>query len=167
MWFEGDLGFHLPLAGRGAAGYSLDPGLVPNVLFQFGTTRSVWEYHVVRLRFQRTGRHNHPCYRLAAIDSRTRRDGPVIENLGWYNPIDPDATKQVNFNEDRIKYWLSVGALPSETVEDILAKRGIGNLKAWEERRKSRSAVVAKNKVTAAAAAAEAAANPPKKDVKK
>ena len=46
---------------------------------------------MVRLRFQRLGRHNRPFYRLAALDKRTRRDGVVIENLGWFNPIEKDA----------------------------------------------------------------------------
>lgn len=116
---------------------------------------------MVRLRFQRTGRHNSPSYRLAAIDGRVRRDGPCLENLGWYRPLEKDPSKQLLLNEERVKYWLSVGALPSDTVEDVLAKRGIGNMKKWEARRTSRREVVAKNKA-AAAAAGEA-----KKDEKK
>lgn len=114
---------------------------------------------MVRLRFQRTGRHNSPCYRLAAIDGRVRRDGPCLENLGWFNPLEKDPAKQMVINEERIKYWLSVGAKPSETVEDFLAKRNLVNLKAWEERRTYRREAVAKR------IAAEAAA--PKKDEKK
>lgn len=118
------------------------------------------EIPLVRLRFQRTGRHNSPSYRLAAIDGRERRDGPCLENLGWYRPLERDTSKQLLLNMDRIKYWLSVGALPSETVEDILAKQGVGNMKAWEARRTSRREVISKKR------AAEAAAGE-KKDEKK
>jgi small subunit ribosomal protein S16 len=117
------------------------------------------ELHVVRLRFQRTGRHNRPFYRLAAIDGRERRDGPCLENLGWYNPIEKDPAKQLLINEERVKYWLSVGALPSDTVEDILAKRNLVNLKKWDARRTQRREAVAARK-------AYEAANP-KKDEKK
>ena len=114
---------------------------------------------MVRLRFQRTGRHNRPFYRLAAIDGRVRRDGPCLENLGWYNPIEKDPAKQLLINEERVKYWLSVGALPSDTVEDILAKRNLVNLKKWDARRTQRREAVAARK-------AYEAANP-KKDEKK
>ena len=114
---------------------------------------------MVRLRFQRTGRHNRPFYRLAAIDGRVRRDGPCLENLGWFDPREADATKALNINEERVKYWLSVGAKPSETVEDFLAKRNLCGLKAWEARRTQRREDVATRK------AAEAAAPP--KEAKK
>ncbi|QOJ01681.1 MAG: 30S ribosomal protein S16 [Phycisphaeraceae bacterium] len=107
---------------------------------------------MVRLRFQRLGRHRSPFYRLAAIDGRERRDGPVIENLGWYNPLEKDPAKQMELKEERIKHWISVGAKPSETVEDFLAKRGIGDLKAWEARRTHRSKVIAAKKAAEAAA---------------
>ena len=118
---------------------------------------------MVRLRFQRYGRHNNPFYRLAAIDGRTRRDGPVLENLGWYNPIARDETKQLEINEERVKYWISKGAQPSETVRDILAKRNIGDVKAWEAVRARQRKIVEEKK--AAAAAAEAAGE--KKEEKK
>ena len=83
-----------------------------------------------------------------------RRDGPVIETLGWYNPLERDAGKQLQLNEERVKYWLSVGAQPSDTVEDILGKRGIGNLKKWDARRTSRREVIDKKRAAAAAGAA-------------
>jgi small subunit ribosomal protein S16 len=114
---------------------------------------------VVRLRFQRTGRHNRPFYRLAAIDGRVRRDGPCLENLGWFDPRELDPAKGLNINVERVKYWLSVGAKPSETVEDFLVKRNLCGQKAWDARRTQRREAVAKRK------AAEAAA--PAKDAKK
>ena len=78
---------------------------------------------VVRLRFQRLGAKNRPFYRLVAADSRAPRDGRFIEILGTYNPVSlkDDAT----FKEERIRYWLSQGALPSEKIAGLLKKRGI------------------------------------------
>jgi small subunit ribosomal protein S16 len=110
---------------------------------------------VVRLRFQRTGRHNRPFFRLAAIDGRVRRDGPCLENLGWYDPREQDSAKGLNINEERVKYWLSVGAKPSETVEDFLAKRNLCGLKAWEARRSQRRKDVEARIAAAAAAPAK------------
>lgn len=79
---------------------------------------------MVVLRFKRMGRAHRPFYRLGAMDKRSQRDGRVIEELGWYDPLGPD-DKKLNFNVDRIKYWLSVGAQPSETVADLIKQVGI------------------------------------------
>lgn len=81
---------------------------------------------MVKLRLKRFGRRNRPFYRLNAIDQRAPRDGRSIEELGWYNPIEKDAAKQYSLNQERIEYWLSVGAQPSETVADLLRKAGFG-----------------------------------------
>ena len=54
----------------------------------------------VKIRLKRLGRRNRPFYRIVAIDSRTRRDGPEIERLGWFDPLKTDVA--VNLNEDRI-----------------------------------------------------------------
>ena len=78
---------------------------------------------MVKLRLKRIGRRKSPFYRLVAIDSRKRRDGREIERLGWYNPIRPGL--EADLNEDRIKHWLSEGAIPSATVHNLLTKKGI------------------------------------------
>ena len=59
------------------------------------------------------------------MDSRKPRDGKVIEELGWYDPEAKEADKQVSLNRERIEYWLSVGAQPSDTVRDLLKRQGI------------------------------------------
>ena len=59
------------------------------------------------------------------MDSRAPRDGKVIEELGWYDPQAAEADKQVSLNRERIEYWLSVGAQPSDTVRDLLKRQGI------------------------------------------
>lgn len=87
---------------------------------------------MVRLRMQRLGRTHRPFYRICAIDQRTRRNGTVIERLGWYNPIEKDESKQLELNAERVQYWLSMGAQPSETVENML-----GNLDLLPPKRKA------------------------------
>ena len=91
-----------------------------------GCLRSLQEKSVaVRLRLKRTGRRHSPSYRLAAIDARRARDSRVIEELGYYAPAHPKDARQVNLNRERIEYWLSVGAQPSDTVRRILEKNDI------------------------------------------
>jgi small subunit ribosomal protein S16 len=80
---------------------------------------------MVRLRLKRHGRRHSPFYRISAMDSRSPRDGKVIEELGWYAPTVKDEAKQLNVNADRIRYWLSVGAQPSETVVGLLKRVGV------------------------------------------
>ena len=79
----------------------------------------------VRLRLKRMGRKNLPFFRLCAFDARTRRDGRAIEELGHYDPRLADETKKYILNKERISYWLSVGAKPTETVQSILLNNGI------------------------------------------
>ena len=80
----------------------------------------------VRIRLKRVGRRNRPSYRVAAMDSRRARDSRVIEELGIYDPLDSDEDRQVVLKRDRIEYWLSVGAKPSDTVRRLLNKHSIG-----------------------------------------
>lgn len=103
---------------------------------------------MVRLRMQRFGRTHRPFFRICAVDQRNRRNGAVIENLGWYNPVEKDAGKQVELNAERVRYWLGVGAQPSETVEDMLGRLDLlppRHKASWEKRRTSdRARVTAK-----------------------
>ncbi len=77
----------------------------------------------VRLRLRRMGKKKQPYYRIVAIDSRAARDGRYLENLGTYNPLRDPAEIQVK--EDRALYWLSQGAIPSDTVRSFLRRKGI------------------------------------------
>ena len=79
----------------------------------------------VKLRLKRMGRSNHAFFRLNAIDSRSPRDGRVIEELGYYDPTNKDQAKQFVAKLDRCKYWLDTGAVPSETVSSLLKKSGV------------------------------------------
>ena len=80
---------------------------------------------MVKLRFKRFGRRHVPFYRLNAIDSRSPRNGTSIEELGTYDPCEKDQAKSIQFKTDRVKYGLSVGAQPSETVASLLRKIGV------------------------------------------
>jgi small subunit ribosomal protein S16 len=71
------------------------------------------------------GRRNRPFYRINAMDKRAPRDGRILENLGWYDPIAKDVDKQIFVKNDRIEHWLGVGAQPTDTVKDILVKVGL------------------------------------------
>ncbi|MBX3364287.1 MAG: 30S ribosomal protein S16 [Phycisphaeraceae bacterium] len=119
---------------------------------------------MLRIRLQRLGRHNRPFYRIGAIDIRTRREGAMVENLGWYDPVASDKSKQVHLKSDRIQHWLSKGAVPSETVRDLLGKADLlpERMKAeWEADRKHARLRVEKKKAAAAAAAAPAEGDKP------
>ena len=78
----------------------------------------------VKIRMKRQGRRNRPFYRIVIIDSRKRRDGKPIEELGWYNPIQ-QIEKNYEIDNKRIIYWINEGAQPSNTVKNILKKEGI------------------------------------------
>ncbi|UCD74734.1 MAG: 30S ribosomal protein S16 [Phycisphaerales bacterium] len=78
---------------------------------------------MVVLRLKRMGRTHRPFYRLCAMDKRVSCDGRAIEELGWYDPLASEE-KQVSLKLERIDYWLSVGAQPSDTVRSILKKAG-------------------------------------------
>jgi small subunit ribosomal protein S16 len=95
----------------------------------------------VKIRLKRMGKKKTPSYRVVVADARSPRDGRIIENLGWYNPlVEPSAIK---IDEERVLRWLSHGAQPTESVAQLLKR--IGVLDRFEQ-----------SKAAAAAARAEA-----------
>ena len=77
----------------------------------------------VKLRLKRFGKKKKPSYRLVAMDSKNQRDGKSIELLGVYSPQQEPVLFQCK--EDRVKYWMSVGAIPSDTVARLLGDAGV------------------------------------------
>lgn len=77
----------------------------------------------VKIRLTRMGRTKRPSYRIVATDSRTKRDGEYIEEIGTYNPLTNPAT--VNINKEVAFKWLGNGAQPSDTVRNLFSKEGI------------------------------------------
>jgi small subunit ribosomal protein S16 len=68
------------------------------------------------------GRKHRPYFRIVAIDSRQPRDGRVLEELGSYDPMVKNTDDRVRLKPDRVKHWISVGALPTEKVAVLLKK---------------------------------------------
>ena len=123
----------------------------------------------VRIRLSRGGSKKRPFYKVVAADQRAPRDGRFIERLGSYNPLLPkDHADRFVIDEERVKYWLSKGAQPTERLEKLLSKLGLVNAPKFHEQPK-KSAPKAKTvermkakeekAAAAAAAAAEAAAS--------
>ncbi len=81
----------------------------------------------VKIRLSRLGKCNRPYWRIVAMDSRKKRDGEFLENLGTYDPLRHEL---VQIHVDRIKEWVSKGAVCSDTVEKLLRmhKRGEGKV---------------------------------------
>ena len=78
----------------------------------------------VRIRLKKLGRTHRPFYRVCAIDRHTPRDGRVLEELGTYDTSVPNTDARAILNNDRIDYWLSVGAQPSDKVAVLIKKYG-------------------------------------------
>ena len=88
----------------------------------------------LKIRMARGGRRNLPFYRIVVTDSRSPRDGNFIEKVGTYNPLlSNDNEGRVVLNKERIQYWLSQGAEPSERVNIFLAKAGLTEAIKWNE----------------------------------
>lgn len=108
----------------------------------------------VKVRLKRTGTRNNHCFRIVVMDIRSSRDGKAIEELGLYDP----QHKNENLNVERYRYWLGVGAQPSETVKLIAARAEEGR-KLGDKEKKPRLSKKAKAKIEAEKkAAADAAA---------
>lgn len=77
---------------------------------------------MVKIRLARHGRKRRPFYRVVAADINAPRDGKFLEILGTYNPIEKDESKELTLKIDRIDYWLSVGAQPTDTAAALIKK---------------------------------------------
>src|SRR5215470_5833785 len=112
----------------------------------------------VKIRLRRDGAKKRPFYHVVAADERRARNGRFIEELGYYNPIvAADAEPILVLKEERVRYWLSVGAQPTDTAAALLKKQGL------MERRAAASKTAAATTPPAAPekpAAAEAASTP-------
>ena len=77
----------------------------------------------VKMRLKRMGAKKAPFYRVVVADSRSPRDGKFIELIGTYNPLTTPA--EIKINEELALEWLNNGAIPTDTVRDLLSKQGI------------------------------------------
>ena len=76
----------------------------------------------VRIRMKRMGRKHRPFFRICVMDSQKPRDGKAIEEVGFYDPILQDKSERVKLKMNRIDYWISVGAQPSDKVATLIKK---------------------------------------------
>jgi small subunit ribosomal protein S16 len=123
----------------------------------------------LRIRLARAGAKKRPYYRIVVADSKSPRDGRYIEKIGTYDPLLPKGGDRVKLVEDRVKYWLGVGAQPTDRVLRFLDAAGMRKRDARSNPQKGQPGkkrveredakrVAAEEK---AKAAAEAAAAPP------
>jgi small subunit ribosomal protein S16 len=120
----------------------------------------------LKIRLARHGAKKRPVYHIVIADVRAPRDGRYVEKVGRYNPMLPsDHAERVIILEDRVKYWLGVGALPTDRVERFLAQKGLVAKKAYSEnpiksqpKKKAQDRVAAEADRKEKAAAAEIAA---------
>jgi len=80
---------------------------------------------LVKIRLKRTGRRHRASFRIVVCDAQASRDGKVIETVGSYDPLVKSEDQQVQLKSERIEYWLRVGAQPTQTVAQLLKKKGI------------------------------------------
>lgn len=90
----------------------------------------------VTIRLARHGRHKRPYYRIVVADSEMRRDGRFLELVGSFNTLTDPAT--LNLKEDRVKYWIGVGAYPSDTVSQLIEQKLPGYLGELENKRREK-----------------------------
>jgi small subunit ribosomal protein S16 len=117
----------------------------------------------LKIRLARGGTKKRPHYRIVVADSRMPRDGRYIERLGTYNPLlAKDSEDRVNLKEERIHYWLSKGAQPTDRVATFLGKAEIIPMPAQRNNpQKAKPKAKAQERLAAAAEAAKAAAEAP------
>ncbi|KDB04244.1 30S ribosomal protein S16 [Defluviimonas sp. 20V17] len=112
----------------------------------------------MKIRLARGGSKKRPFYAIVATDSRMPRDGRFLEKLGTYNPLMPkDSEERVKMNMERVQYWLSQGAQPTDRVARFLETAG---QRDKTERKNLKKAVPGKKATERAAAKAEKAAAP-------
>jgi len=120
----------------------------------------------LKIRLARAGSKKRPYYHIVVADVRSPRDGRFIEAVGAWNPLLPKDGERVKIDEERVKHWLSHGALPTDRVARFLDQAGLGKREARSNPKKAepgkkaqeRAALMQKAQEAAAAAAAATAA---------
>ena len=119
----------------------------------------------IKIRLARGGSKKRPFYRIVAADSRMPRDGRYVEKLGTYNPLLPkDSEERIKMDMERVQYWLSQGAQPTDRISRMLEAAGVLGKKERNNPKKAepgkKAVERAEEKASKAAEAAEAAAAP-------
>jgi small subunit ribosomal protein S16 len=116
----------------------------------------------VKIRLARGGTKKRPFYRVVVADERAPRDGRFIEKVGTYNPLLPsESTERIKLDLERIQYWLSKGAQPTDRVLRFLDQAGVLKREARLNPRKAEPGKKAQERVEARRQKAEAASAAP------
>ncbi len=116
----------------------------------------------LKIRLTRGGAKKRPYYRIVVADSRAPRDGRFIEKVGFFNPLlAKDSDKRVGLEVERIKYWLGVGARPTDRVARFLTQEGLFDWKPSNNPEKAKPGAKAQERSDAAKEKADAAATAP------
>ncbi len=112
----------------------------------------------LKIRLQRAGSTHSPVYRVVVAESAFKRDGRFVENLGLYSPSARGKEVEIRLKLDRVDYWLSVGAQPSDTVRSLIrtARKGRTNAGRVSSKRASGKGLQPSPEAAAAPAAPEA-----------
>jgi small subunit ribosomal protein S16 len=110
----------------------------------------------LKIRLSRAGAKKRPYYHIVVADSRSPRDGRFIEKVGSYNPMLPaEHADRIRLQDERLKHWLSQGAVATDRVARFLGNAGLAPMPAWNEQPvKSAPKKKAQDRAKAAAAAA-------------
>ena len=112
----------------------------------------------LKIRLTRAGSKKRPYYHIVVADVRSPRDGRFIEQLGAWNPMLPKDGERVKINEERVRHWLSNGALPTDRVARFLSEAGIVTREARNNPNKAQPGKKAQERLAAAKQAEEEAA---------
>ena len=112
----------------------------------------------LKIRLARAGSKKRPYYHIVVADVRSPRDGRFIEQLGAWNPMLPKDGERVKIDEERVRHWLSNGALPTDRVARFLADAGLVTREARSNPTKAVPGKKAQERIAAAKQAEEAAA---------
>lgn len=94
----------------------------------------------LKIRLRQQGRKNLASYRLVVTDERSPRDGKYLEALGWYNPVESNEDKISLINEERVQYWLGLGAQMTERAASLIAKSSPSIIREQTEKKLERRA---------------------------
>jgi len=116
----------------------------------------------LKIRLARGGAKKNPFYSIVVADIRSPRDGRFIEKLGTFNPLlKKEDPKRVQYKEERVKHWLSVGAQPTDRVARFLSANGLAQWKVGNNPKKAEPKAKAKERAAARAVKAAAPADAP------
>lgn len=116
----------------------------------------------VKIRLARVGAKKRPFYAIVIANERAARDGRFIEKVGTFNPLlKKDDEKRVQYNEERVKYWLGVGAQPTDRVARFLSANGLVKWQHGNNPKRAEPKAKAKERAAAKAEKANAATEAP------